>query len=207
VNRLRANTLSLKYENDRLEQYTRRESVRIVGLKEDKEEDIEQKVLELFKATGVNVEASDLAVVHRTGRKGKHRHVLARFVSRRKKRELMMAKKNLKDKAVAKDVTLFDDLTPLRNRLRQYVKNSGRFERVWTKDGKIYCTRTVPHRGDVSDNEDEKDNENVKNKRPSEKPMVIETPDDLFSLGFDSVDYAALGLEDWSTADIDGESE
>lgn len=203
VNKLRSHTLTLKYENDRLEQYTRRESVRIVGLKEEREEDTEQKVLELLRATGVSVDASDLAAVHRTGKRGKQRHVLARFVSRRKKREVMMARKNLKDKAVAKDVSIFDDLTPLRNRLRQYLKNSGRFHRVWTKEGKIYCSKTAPPRADddKSDNEAERDND--KQRQPTERPMVVETPDDLFLVGFDSVDYVALGLEDWSTADID----
>jgi hypothetical protein len=150
----------------------------------------------LLRATGVTVDANDLAAVHRTG-KGKNRHVLARFVSRRKKKEVMMSRKNLKEKAVAKDVYINDDLTVLRNRLRKYMAGSGRFERVWTIEGKIHCTKKVPHGADKND--DERSNDNAANK----KMFVVETADDLFELGFDRVDYNALGLEDWATADSD----
>ena len=46
-------------------------------------------------------------------------------------------------------------------------------------DGKIYCTKRSPPGLALVD-------------RP--RPVIIETPDDLFRLGLDQVDYTALGL-------------
>ena len=183
VRRAQRNSLLLKCENYKLEQYTRRETTRIVGLPEEKGEDLEKKVLELFEAEGASIEADDLAVVHRTGRTGRGpRPVLARFVSRKKKKEVMVKRKNLKDKEQYKSVYVNDDLTVLRSKLFKYVKDSKRFDRVWTVDGKIHISKKVPL---------------GKERNVTERPMVIENADDLFRIGFDSVDAEALGLSEW----------
>jgi len=186
-NTTKRHILLLRYENDRLQQYTRKETVRIVGMKEEQGENLEKKVLSLFKETGVDVAETDLAVVHRTGMKNSNqsRHILARFVSRRKKKEVMMKRKNLKDKDGMKNVFINDDLTTLRSRLLKFMKQSGKFERVWTVEGRILC---------------------VKKSTPGAPPDTMvrsaETADDLFHLGFDQIDYEALGLEEyWTAAD------
>ena len=76
----------LAYDNDHLEQYTRRENIRIQGVKEkngETTEDLEETVVTLCKDAGVDVAASDLAAVHRVGKKGGwHRQIIVRFVSR-----------------------------------------------------------------------------------------------------------------------------
>ena len=64
----------LKYENDRLEQYSRRESLRIFGLEEPSNgnEDakaLERKVLKVLNDTGAKVVANDISVMHRIGKK------------------------------------------------------------------------------------------------------------------------------------------
>ena len=74
VQNLQRNLLLMRYENDRLEQYSRRETVKVVGLKEEEGEDTEQKVLGVFKAVGADITAADVSVVYRTGdrkRKGR----------------------------------------------------------------------------------------------------------------------------------------
>ena len=67
VQNLQRNLLLMRYENDRLEQYCRRETIKVVGLKEEEGEDTEQKVLGVFKAVGADITPADVSIVHRTG--------------------------------------------------------------------------------------------------------------------------------------------
>ena len=64
VRKLEAKIDSLKYENDRLEQYSRRENIRVLNLSEpagEKPEDLEARVAELCCQTGTEVTAIDFA--------------------------------------------------------------------------------------------------------------------------------------------------
>ncbi|KAL8619926.1 hypothetical protein ACOMHN_015209 [Nucella lapillus] len=181
IKKLQRNVLLLKYENDRQEQYSRQETVRIVGLKEQDGEDEEKKVLDLYKEEEVPVVAEDISVVHRTGQKKKGAcHVLVCFVSRKKKREVMKNRRNLKDKESYKQVFLNDDMTALRFRLMTYIKTSGKFGRVWASEGKVFVQPKQPPGASAG-----------------EKPevFVVQSPDDLFDIGLD-VDFAKLGLDD-----------
>ena len=68
---------SLTYENDSLEQYTRRENIRIFGIEQERgetPESVEAKALKVINATGANVSSNDIAACHRVGRpkNGKH---------------------------------------------------------------------------------------------------------------------------------------
>ncbi|KAL8591286.1 hypothetical protein ACOMHN_060588 [Nucella lapillus] len=174
----------LTYDNDRLQQYTRKESLRIHGVKIDAgetAEQVEMKALKVFTDAGVEVAADDIAAVHRAGKEVKGtRPILVKFVSRRKRRLVMEKKKNLKGKTGYERVFVNDDLTPLRARLLGFVKRLDQVERAWTVDGRILCVRKSPP--------------SLSPKlRP--KPVIIETPDDLFDkLGVDFIDYGALGL-------------
>ena len=95
--RLFAAVTSLTYENDRLQQYSRRESVRIFGIRQaegETAEQVEQKALGVFKEAGADVKEEDIAAVHRVGKVGRGlRPILVKFVSRRKRREVMEKKK------------------------------------------------------------------------------------------------------------------
>ena len=81
VQNLKRNLLLMRYENDRLEQHSRRETIKVVGLKKEEGEDTEQKVLDIFKAVGADITPADVSVAHRTGdRKRKGKPILVRFV-------------------------------------------------------------------------------------------------------------------------------
>lgn len=181
IKALQRNVLLLKYENDRQEQYSRQETMRIMGLKEEQGEDVEKKVLEVFKEVGASVTSEDISVVHRTGQRKKGaRHVLVRFISRKKKREVMKNRKNLKDKEAFKQVYLNDDMTALRSRLMAYIKDSGKFGRVWASEGRVFVQPKTPP--GASQNTDS-------------VVHVVESPDDLFQIGLE-VDFDKLGLSD-----------
>ncbi|KAL8605228.1 hypothetical protein ACOMHN_031169 [Nucella lapillus] len=182
--RLFAALTRLTYDNDRLQQYTRKESLRIHGVKieaGETAEQVETKALKVFTDAGVEVAADDIAAVHRAGKEVKGtRPILVKFMSRRKRRLVMEKKKNLKGKTGYERVFVNDDLTPLRARLLGFVKRLDQVERAWTVDGRIFCVRKSPP-GLAPE------------LRP--KPVIIETPNDLFDkLGVDFIDYGALGL-------------
>ena len=125
-NRLFAAVTSLTYENDRLQQYSRRESVRIFGIRQaegETAEQVELSALGVFKEAGADVKEEDIAAVHRVGKVGRGlRPILVKFVSRRKRREVMEKKKSLKGKDGYQKVCINDDLTPRRAKLLALVK-------------------------------------------------------------------------------------
>ena len=84
---------------------------------------MEQKALGVFKEAGADVKEEDIAAVHRVGKVGMGlRPILVKFVSRRKRREVMEKKKSLKGKDGYQKVYINDDLTPLRAKLLALVK-------------------------------------------------------------------------------------
>ena len=178
---LLANIRVLTFENDKLHQYSRRENVRIFGIPVDATETAEtteKKTLEVLNKTGVSVTDKDISACHRLGKASNgSRPVIVRFVSRRKRTEIMRKKKVLREKT--DKIYINDDLTPLRAKLLKYVKGLPNTDKVWTVDGKIMCTRrTAPGHSQLD----------------NARPIVIESPDDLFLLGVDSVDWVKLGL-------------
>ncbi|KAK7457979.1 hypothetical protein BaRGS_00039151, partial [Batillaria attramentaria] len=178
--KLQQNVFLMRYENDRMEQYSRRETIRIVGVKEEEEEDVEKKVLEIFKETGAEVSPDDISVCHRIGKGKRGRPILAKFVSRKKKKEVMRKKKALREKDRYKNVYLNDDLTQLRARLLKMVKEASHIDKAWVVEGKILCTLKHPP--------------GLPPENRHEKTIVVESPDDLFDAGFKDIDFQKLGL-------------
>ena len=169
----------LTYKNDKLEQYTRRENVRINGVSVDPEETAAQtqaKAIEVMRKTGADISDADISACHRVGKQtGQVRPIIVRFVSRAKRQLVMKAKKNLK--GVTPKVYMNDDLTTLRARLLGYVKGLTSVDSAWTIDGRIFAKKKLPP-----------------GLNAPERPVIIESPDDLFRLGEDSVDLSRLGL-------------
>ena len=67
-----------------------------------------------------------------------------RFVSRKKRKEVIQKKKVLKDKREYAGVYVFDDLTTLRAKMLYYLKKVPVVENAWTIDGRIHCTKKRP---------------------------------------------------------------
>ena len=162
-------SLMSKYESDKLEQYSRRENIRFAGIDEKivEEDALVKEIVKIAKDINVNIKPADISVAHRVGKKGgdRPRPVLARFVSRKNRDQLMKARKQLKDIESRKGTTyLNDDLTPLRAKLFSFVKALPQTERCNTSNGRIHC--------------------NTKDGRH----LIIENADDLFNLGLDAHD-------------------
>ena len=114
---------------DELNQYGRRGNIRIHGVAEENnsKDDGEKVVKEVATALGIQIFDCDLQRAHQIARKktgkGKPRPLIARFVSFKKRSEIMNNKINLKDNYDFKDVFIGKDQTQLRAKLLWYVKN------------------------------------------------------------------------------------
>ena len=118
------------YNVDVLEQYGRRENIRIHGVAEklnSNYDDGEEVVADIAAELGIDINECDIQRAHRLGKKkispgGKPRQIITRFISYKKRNELLHAKKNLKGSKNYPKAFLTEDLTPLRSKLLNYVK-------------------------------------------------------------------------------------
>ena len=169
--------LLARYESDsdKLEQYSRRESIRVSGLDIPDGADtavLMEQVCKLASDIGVDLSKNDIVACHSVGG-GKHKQLLCRFTTRIKKEEVMRAKKKLKDVAGGK-VYVNEDLTPLRVKLLQLVKEKTGYKHAHTINGRIVVFK-------------------------EKKRSYIENPDDLFKVGInvDQETLVKLGLSNY----------
>ena len=121
------------------------------------------------------VTEADISTSHRLGRPQPHkkRPIVAKFVRRDVRTDLLRNKKKLNASESHKDVMIGEHLSPGRAKLLQAVKQDDHTEKVWTIDGKIHCTQRN-HPG---------------------KKFTINSQDDLFkNLGWDEEKLRKSGL-------------
>ena len=137
-------------EHDRrlteLEQYSRRDNIVIRGVPEREEaEDTSAIVVEVAKTEGVEISVGDISTSHRVGRKSqtmqaKPRPIVARFVRRDVRTKILRQKRKLNESESHRGVYVTEHLAPGRVKLFHAVKNDEKTEKVWTIDGKVFCT-------------------------------------------------------------------
>jgi len=128
--------------DDELEQYQRRNNLRVFGIEESDGEDTDQLLLDLFKdKLNVDVQLADIDRSHRVGKPStpgtngavKPRAIIVKFTSYRTRRAVFSVKKRLR----GSKVSISEDLTRHRyNLLRQATEEHGRGN-VWSSDGRI----------------------------------------------------------------------
>lgn len=149
-------------QQDSLEQYTRKNSLEIIGVPVMEEHNCEDIVLAIARKLEVDLQPEDIEISHRLKRKGPNgtasSAIIAKFVSHKKKTELYRARVKLKDKSlkdffptltdyaeVASRVFINENLTPARRKLLGVTlkkKHEGELHSVWTLDGKIFTKAT-----------------------------------------------------------------
>lgn len=132
---------ALEAKVDELEQYQRRQCLRIFGVEEQEAEDTDKLVMEVGKRIGVDVNIMDIDRSHRIGRRDvgndRPRPIIVKFVSYRKRSEVFKNKRLLKKTGV----TIREDLTRIRhNILKEAITKFG-VNNVWTQDGVIIVNR------------------------------------------------------------------
>nr|KAG5701111.1 hypothetical protein BaRGS_002587 [Batillaria attramentaria] len=133
--------------SEALEQYTRRNNIRIFGVTEEDREssaECERKVLKILKEKlGIkDIKPEDFEAVHRVERSNaqndsearKPRPVIARFVSRRSLGAVFKNRKKLKGTGIV----IAEDLTGARYSLLMGCRNHPGIENSWTRNGKVF---------------------------------------------------------------------
>ena len=143
-----------------LEQYGRRENLRIHNVPENKETiDDREKILKVAKCLNVNLQSSDIQRAHRLGKKRlnseKPRFIIVRFVSYKKRNEILFAKSKLKNSQEFSNAFISEDLTPLKSKLQQYVKKecNNKFVFCHTNNGNIRMKKSAKKEGLIGVNE------------------------------------------------------
>ena len=134
---------SLETRSENLEQYTRRNSLRIHVLKESEHEDVFEDIINLFKNDmALDTQPSDIDRIHRLGKKkpsGQPRPVLVKFATYRQRNLVFTAKSRLKNYNRGK-IYVNEALTQERSELffqARKLKREKKIQDSWTYDGRV----------------------------------------------------------------------
>ena len=163
---LRDEKITRVLTTDRLEQYQRKDSIRITGIPHESNEtnsQLEDKIVTIASKIGVNLVRGDISVTHRLKKdKNGNLPTIVKFSTRRSKEAVFTAKKKLKTLPEMDGVFIAEDLTAIRFSTMMQARACKDFKSVSTKNGKIYVWRN-----------------NVSN---ADKPVMLESPLDLRKL-------------------------
>ena len=126
-----------------VENYTRRDNIRISGVQEDsdhtgnrnvpeKDSVTIKKVIEVATSIEVEVDERDISTAHRLpGRKAGKRVIIAHFARR-------LVKTQKQKEVVGSNVRIFEDISPARAKFLAMMKRDPRVESAWTREGTIF---------------------------------------------------------------------
>ena len=138
------------------EQYSRKNNIRILGITEEHDENLERKLIEVIKENlDEDIKPEEIEIIHRIGRPGrtenngknssdqdqrstphvhaKPRPVIVKFLSNKSKMRILLKRRQLKGKKI---VILEDMASDLAKRLKR-VKERRSVENAWFTNGKI----------------------------------------------------------------------
>lgn len=142
IKQLSAKCKTLESRMVDIEQYSRRENIKIFGLVENDGEDLKQKVVKLIQdqMKVQTFQESDIQVVHRLNTKSEAsmvngaRPVIVKLRSRDMKTTVMKARRNLKGSSIFVNDHLCKEVNALFNRVRRHRL----VESAWSWDGVIF---------------------------------------------------------------------
>ena len=156
--KLEAEVKALQTRQDDTEQYSRRTCLRISGIRETENEDVQKIVLDFSNKVNANIDPTDIDRVHRVGRLvsdasdriGEHngirtrrnREIIIKFTNSNARLRLLRGRAKLREDGV-RDVFINEDLTPNRKMLayecRKLKKlNNTKVKKTWVYAGYPY---------------------------------------------------------------------
>ncbi|KAK4327300.1 hypothetical protein Pmani_002241 [Petrolisthes manimaculis] len=108
------------YQLQQMEQYSRRENVRIKGIRCTEGEDVTATVIKVAEDNGVTLIQADISVCHRIGTSSdanRPKPIIVRLAKREKKIELMKNKKKLN-----RGIYIDEDLTKMRSKMLYEIR-------------------------------------------------------------------------------------
>ncbi|KAK3917255.1 Protein unc-13-like protein C [Frankliniella fusca] len=121
---------------DELEQYGRRNNLRIFGVEEKENENTNDLVIQVSNEMGVCITNSCIDRSHRVGRRGQGAHprpIIVKFTSYAYRNTIFMNKRKLK----GTKITVREDLTRTRLQLLKDAASSYSVQNVWSLDGVV----------------------------------------------------------------------
>lgn len=127
-----------------LEQYSRRNNIRIWGIpetddNEDAQTTIDKVVMVLNEKLGAKLTTYDIDIAHRLGKKQKNRKsgrcIIVKFLSRMSKIKCL---KDRKKKLKGTNIFIQEDLTNLNYSVYMAARSNDEVEKCWTIDGTVY---------------------------------------------------------------------
>ena len=132
-------------ESDLLENYNRRDNVKILGLKETTDGQREmmettiKKVVDISNAIEAQISENDISIADRLpSRNAGNKPVIVRFARRIKKIDLLKKKKNLVNHEDLRDIKIFEDLSAARVNFLKIMRSDERIQSTWTREGTIF---------------------------------------------------------------------
>lgn len=143
IKKLEERVSILEDQNDELEQYSRRNSLRVSGIPEDDDKDCYTHVIDTLNhhlpCLSQPITITEIDRLHRCGkprRDGKPRNVLIKFTSYQNRQKVMTKRSALK----GSNIFLNEDLTSRRNNLlysARVQKRNRHLKECWSSDGRI----------------------------------------------------------------------
>lgn len=152
----------ISHQHDSLEQYTRKNSLEIIGVPVMEDQSCEDITRTIAGKIGVDLKPEDIEISHRLKRKSSNdttsSPIIVKFASHKKKTELYRARVKLKGKSlkdffpasttysdVTSNIFINENLTFARRKILAAAlkkKHRGELHSVWTLDGKIFTKAT-----------------------------------------------------------------
>lgn len=143
VEQLVTKTADLSEENEHLEQYSRRNSLRIYGIPKNTNENTDEIVINLCRDKfNINISTDMIDCSYRLpGKEGAHSPIIVKFVSWNTKKLIYANKKKLK----GSKILIKEDLTKKHAQLFTSACSLYSNKNVWTYNGKIFvkCNNSI----------------------------------------------------------------
>ena len=142
--------MRLEADNDALEQYSRRNTVRISGLPEESNEDTDGIVLKVAQELDVPMTLSDIDRSHRVGRmddnragggRRRSRDIIVKFATYNARQRLYIKRRDLRQTRNMNHVFINEDLTKKRSKLLYNARclvRTKKLKSAYASDGKIF---------------------------------------------------------------------
>lgn len=129
--------IKARHHINELEQYSRRNCLRISGVKEETNEECSHLVQNIAcQNLGIDLSPADIDRAHRLGPQrndGKARQIIVKFTSYDARSRLIHARRKLKGTSIV----IREDLTKQNQALLLEVKKNKHVKSVWSNDGKV----------------------------------------------------------------------
>ena len=140
IEQLKNDKQKLTNSINNMEQYTRRNSIRVFGVKEEEGESTNEITKDLCrKHLGITLSDSDIDRSHRVGpaKDDGKRAIIIKFARHDTKHQVMKARRKLKGTTVV----IKQDLTKDNNNILKAAVDSDKISKAWSWDGRIFAVK------------------------------------------------------------------